>query len=447
MKLIKVDFHKNLELYPDSAIYYKKSDPMKTRKTISLFIVIFIFIQSGCKKATAPTISTVAPSEFLISSAKCGGIISADGGEPIMAKGVCWSILSPTTIDDNVTIDGNGSGSFTSELKNLLPNTFYFVRAYATNSVGTSYGEEKKFKTIDFPSANVSNIKITSNNSILCKFVTVGDGGSPFSEYGICWDINQDPQIESNHIVVSSDETTWPNIAISGLKNNTTYYIRGYAKNKGGTGYGSVLTFKTFNWEIGSVTDIDNNTYKTIKIGPQVWMQENLKVTHFRNGSPIPNITDKTIWEFQTAGAMCWHNNDEAAYKNKSGGLYNWYAVVDERILCPAGWHTPLSSEWLSLFNYLGGYKIAYSKIRDYSWTKDATNESGFSAILCGYRYSHGSSSGSTMEFSEGKAWWWSSNEPTNWPGDAYATHLFFDLEFNFYAPKNSGLSVRCLKD
>lgn len=99
---------------------------------------------------------------------------------------------------------------------------------------------------------------------------------------------------------------------------------------------------------IRTVTDIDGNVYRTVKIGSQWWMAENLKVTHYRNDDAIPNITDNTEWSTHTTGAYCCYNNapDSAA---TWGGLYNWHAATDGRNLAPAGWHVPSDAEWQTL--------------------------------------------------------------------------------------------------
>jgi uncharacterized protein (TIGR02145 family) len=99
----------------------------------------------------------------------------------------------------------------------------------------------------------------------------------------------------------------------------------------------------------GTVTDIDGNTYNVIKIGTQIWMAENLKTTKYRNGDPIPNITDLTEWGQLTTGGFCTYKNTiNTDTINTFGRLYNWYAVSDSRGLCPTGWHIPSSTEWLT---------------------------------------------------------------------------------------------------
>ncbi len=158
--------------------------------------------------------------------------------------------------------------------------------------------------------------------------------------------------------------------------------------------------------ETGTVTDIDGNVYQTVTIGTQVWMAENLKVTHYRNGEAIPNVTDNATWEGLTTGAYSEYDNDinnVATY----GRLYNWYSVSDIRNMAPAGWHVPTDAEWKQLEMYLGmsqaqadatgwrgtteGGKLKESGTTHWiSPNTGATNESGFTGLPGGYRASNG---------------------------------------------------------
>ncbi|MCD4693727.1 MAG: hypothetical protein K8R79_12490, partial [Calditrichales bacterium] len=141
-----------------------------------------------------------------------------------------------------------------------------------------------------------------------------------------------------------------------------------------------------------TVTDIDGNVYKTVKIGSQVWMAENLKVTHYRNGDLIPNVAGKSEWKNLGIGACCNYDNNAAAY----GLLYNWYAVNDSRNIAPAGWHVPAEKEWQTLIDYLGGEAVAGGKMKERGtahWKRPntgATNSSGFSALSSCYRNDKG---------------------------------------------------------
>ena len=111
------------------------------------------------------------------------------------------------------------------------------------------------------------------------------------------------------------------------------------------------------------VTDIDGNSYKIEMIGKQIWIVENLKVTHYRNGNPIPNLSRQDDWNDTKLGAYCNYDNDESNVETY-GRLYNWFSVNDKRGLVPKGWHIPTDEEWDKLVDYLGGDEIAGRKLK-----------------------------------------------------------------------------------
>ena len=134
------------------------------------------------------------------------------------------------------------------------------------------------------------------------------------------------------------------------------------------------------------IADIDGNLYHTVKIGNQVWLKENLKVTHYQNGDPIPNVTDPVAWGGLTTGAFCWYNNDPKIGE-VYGALYNWYTTADPRGLAIKGWHVPTNKEWSDLETFLGGQMPAGPKMMETGlahWktpTVPGTNSSGFTAL------------------------------------------------------------------
>jgi uncharacterized protein (TIGR02145 family) len=209
----------------------------------------------------------------------------------------------------------------------------------------------------------------------------------------------------------------------------------------------------------GSVTDVDGNTYNTITIGSQVWMKENLKVSKYRNGDPIGEVSNAGQWAAiwnngnpTGQAAWCYYNND-AVYNTTYGKLYNWYAVADPRGLCPTGWHVPSDAEWTTLENFLGGADVAGGKMKSTGtiqastglWqdpNTDATNSSGFTAFPGGYRTTDGS-----LYTVGNYGNWWSSTQYSS--PDAW----FRGLNYSFAASvrngygKTAGFSVRCLQD
>jgi uncharacterized protein (TIGR02145 family) len=198
---------------------------------------------------------------------------------------------------------------------------------------------------------------------------------------------------------------------------------------------------------IGTVTDIDGNIYLTIKIGDQWWMMENLKVTHYRNGDPIPNVTDYGGWEALSTGAYCNYDNDEghvAVY----GRLYNWYAVDDSRNIAPEGWHVPSDAEWQTLVDYLGGNLVAGGKMKEagishwYTPNEGATNESGFTALPGGYRWFDGS-----FGYMGNEAYFWSFTEANSLTAWCRGLFYFSSGVGRYSDGKRLGHSVRCVRD
>jgi uncharacterized protein (TIGR02145 family) len=202
----------------------------------------------------------------------------------------------------------------------------------------------------------------------------------------------------------------------------------------------------------GSIEDQDGNTYKTVTIGTQIWMAENLKTTKYRNGELIPNVNDTTQWRKLSTGAYCYYEND-TRYINAYGFLYNWFALKDRRNLAPAGWHVATDSDWTILTDYLGGENAAIGKLKEngtthWSDNSETTNESGFTALPGGFR-GNLSFAGAKMGYHDwyNGIWaiWWSPEDSTL----AYDWErlIWFGRVERLYSHKSNGASVRCVKD
>ena len=200
-----------------------------------------IFITS----ASLATISTKTVADITDNSAKCGGNITDSGGMDITARGVCWNTEHNPTINDSHTSDGDGIGEFDSEITGLDANATYYVRAYATSNYGTSYGEEREFKTVIGMAVVTTNsvTGITALSAISGGNV-VNDGGDDITARGVCWSTAQNPTVSNSH---TSDGTGTGEFtsSITGLNNNVTYYVRAYATNSIGTAYGEERSFTT----------------------------------------------------------------------------------------------------------------------------------------------------------------------------------------------------------
>jgi len=192
----------------------------------------------------------------------------------------------------------------------------------------------------------------------------------------------------------------------------------------------------------------DGIHYDVIRIGEQIWMAQNLKATRYSDGAQIQLEEDGANWSSLTTGAYCWLNNDSVSYAQTYGALYNYYAVVSDK-LCPIGWHVPSDSEWLELVNfitadgYVGEEGTALKSTSGWTSTGSGTDIYGFNALPGGERnWSDGAFIGEG-----GRGYWWSSTAHDS--GNAYARYLNFSLTYVVRSnyENNLGFSVRCLRD
>jgi uncharacterized protein (TIGR02145 family) len=230
---------------------------------------------------------------------------------------------------------------------------------------------------------------------------------------------------------------------ITGLTARTTYYVRAYATNSVGTTYGERVSFSTLYFIYGDdVEDVDGNTYKTVVIGNQIWMAENLKTTKFNNTTSINFGIENASWENNTNGTYTWYSNN-IDYKETYGALYSWHAV-NTGMLCPAGWHVPTNTEWFSLVEYIGGQVGAALKATS-GWTNNGngTDKYGFTALPGGSRnyYDH-----SFYSIGMNAYWWSSTNISTNTAWSIFVSSGSGSVTTNDLNV-NSGFSVRCVKD
>lgn len=392
-----------------------------------------------------PVVATLAIFNIGQTSAMSGGNVTSDGEKPVTERGICWSTTDSPTVANSKTSDGNGTGNFGSAITGLNPGTKYYVRAYATNSDGTGYGSSLSFSTnqLLFPELTTSAVSSITISSAKSGGIITSDGGVPVTERGVCWNTSPTPVISGNH---TSDGTGTGSFtsSITGLKVNTTYYIRAYATNLQGTAYGNELNFKTLNYyTAGSgATDIEGNTYISVILATQEWMVQNLKTTKFNDGSLISNVKNNTTWNGLNTAAYCWYNNDSMANKTPYGAMYNWYAVTSGK-LCPTGWHIASVAEWVTLLDYLGGRNTAGGLLKETDtlhWktpNSGATNLSGFTAVPSGLRVF------GTFYYLRNEAnMWTSATSPTG----RVLSNGSVDVSI-VYVNKPDGLSVRCLKN
>ena len=338
---------------------------------------------SGVDSSTAvlPVVSLTTLDDIGASSASCTGFVTASGGSAVTARGFCWSTSPNPSVGGSHTSEGIGTGRFNSEISGLSPGTTYYLRPYATNDVGTAYGEERSF---------------------------------------------------------------------------TTYF----ADSCGGT----------------TVTDYDGNVYRTIPIGQQCWMRENLRTTHFADGTAIAFGSGSS-----TTTPYLYAPNGNNLTVPEYGYLYNWVAAMHGAAssetnpsgvqgVCPTGWHVPSNAEWLQMISYVRGHNeywcggdstnigksLASTKGWCYSDSECAVgndpatnNATGFSALPAGYNVGN---------FYERAVFWTTTQYQSSSYSTFYAGFEANDLGFwgliggegngsIFGLNLSSGASVRCLRD
>jgi uncharacterized protein (TIGR02145 family) len=192
-----------------------------------------------------------------------------------------------------------------------------------------------------------------------------------------------------------------------------------------------------------TVKDKDGNIYKTVKAGSQVWMAENLKVTHYLNGEAIPNITEPKQWDALTSGAWCDIGNDPVKAKTY-GHFYNWYTIADQRNVCPQGWHVPSETEWIDLLTFLAGEKLSpFKTSAPIPVATKSINASLFQVLPEDFR-------GWDLESSHvgyGGGGWWTSTPVTEETAWLHGTNYDTAGKIRMEGRKKFGYCIRCIKD
>lgn len=218
-----------------------------------LIIGLVIISNYSCDPTTEKpkqlaVLTTKTITDISYHSAVCGGIITSDNGLEVTVRGVCWSLKPNPTINDSITKDAAGTGEFTSNISNLIADTTYYLRAYATNSDGTAYGLQITFKTL---ATALPTLSTTIATNITETTASSGgdissDGGSEITARGVCWSLTENPTISNDK---TNDGVGVGNYTsnLTNLTDGTTYFVRAYATNSIGTSYGEQISFKTLS--------------------------------------------------------------------------------------------------------------------------------------------------------------------------------------------------------
>jgi uncharacterized protein (TIGR02145 family) len=422
-------------------------------------------------QAGLPVLTTLVVTSITETTAQSGGNITNDSGSEVTARGVCWNTSENPTISDAHTNDGIGTGEFASEITGLTPNTNYYVRAYATNSIGTAYGPNEGFTTAQEPGLPVlttDTVSSITETTAVCGGNITDNGGSEVTARGVCWNTSENPTLLNSHTEDGTGTGSFTSY-ITGLAAGTGYYVRAYATNIAGTSYGKHMSFKTISGGSSQVSDYDGNTYSTVHIGEQIWMAENLKTTHYSDGTPLVNGTGVTEISGDYTTKYWFVYGDNPVNKDTYGLLYTWAAVMNEapgsesnpsgvQGVCPTGWHVPSDAEWKQMEIYLGmdpgqadndGWRGTGEggKLKEAGYTNwnspntSATNSSGFTALGGGHR----TNANSYTNMKTGANFW----SATNTVDQAWTRLLLNDnaAVYRWQYVNNFGLSVRCVKN
>jgi uncharacterized protein (TIGR02145 family) len=292
------------------------------------------------------------------------------------------------------------------------------------------------------PITNITSVGVSGlskTSATLHGYLRTCEDADVSAEYGVSSGYGSSTDMEGNPVQGVANKVV--EVDVSGLMPETTYRYRLKAVTSSGTYYGEERRFTTFN--AVSLTDVDDNEYNTLTIGPQTWMVEPLKTTRYNDGTPIPDVSDNFEWAALESPAFCWYMNDPDVYKDVYGALYNWYAVSTGK-LCPTGWHVPTGQDFNALTGYLGANAADKLTQGHYDYEKlisylEASNETGFSATPVFIRYDSG------FNTYEDYCQYWCSTEFDDESGVKFTVSEEYAGTSN--TSKYIGLPVRCIKD
>lgn len=245
-----------------NATYYVRAYAMNQQGTAYGAEVSFTAMEG------LPVVTTLEMTDVTSNTAKAHGEVVDQGGSAVKERGVCWSVDPSPTISDNHFNSGTGVGSYTTDINGLSPGTKYYVRAYATNTQGTTYGEQKEFVTeANLPMVNTSNPANVTQTTAVGGGNVISDGGATVTERGVCWSINNNPTIGDAHVGSGSGTGTFT-VSMTGLEPGTKYYVRAYAINSQGVGYGHEKQLATeANLPTVVTKEVSNLTQTTAQAG------------------------------------------------------------------------------------------------------------------------------------------------------------------------------------
>lgn len=354
---------------------------------------------AGCKKGdsgggssnrlSVPVLTTTDSSHVTGTSLQTGGAIVSDGGSAITARGVCWSTTNQTpTIDDNKTLDGSGTGSFTSHLTDLTPYSYYYIRAYATNGSGTGYGKTISTRTSEGVTLHTMDVEETNHQRWCSTDLTIhgvtSSNPPQISDAGVCWSTSSRPTINDSKASYGAVFKGYIQFTLNLLfAANSKYYIRGYAISNVGTFYGNEVTYTT-GVDIGLYTGggiifyIDNTgqhglvAAQTDQAKNVPWAPNGLEnvSTYATSQSDGANNTTAIINTYGRWGTYA----AQVCRDYQGGGFTDWYLpagnemyAMQNNMDCIGGFPAP---EHFEQYYYWSSTEFDYFRASEYDFNK-----------------------------------------------------------------------------
>jgi hypothetical protein len=443
----------------------------------TMFLIALIASCSSSENTTSPTpelslpvLTTNSTTAVTQTTAVSGGNITSSGNTTISARGICWAIAeNPTTANSKTTETGT-TGSFSSNLTSLLANTLYYVRAYATNTDGTAYGNQISFTTGTIP-ATLPIVTTTAVSVITFTTATTGgnvtsDGGGAISARGVCYAATVNPTI-TNNTVVATGTTGIFSSSVTTLSPGTTYYVRAYATNSAGTGYGNQVTFATTsNGPIGG-NAICNGSQPTMVVPitsstGKIWMDRNLGASRAATsrddyqaygclyqygrgndghasiewnssttGTPVNGVTMVQSSSDTPPNALFITDDNFPGRWRVPNNLNLWQGVNGINNPCPSGYRIPTRAEMVAEFTAYGinNSTTAYNSIHKFTTP--------------GYRQYYGSG----LLNVTGETGWVANTGSTDVTQAGYSAFYSTGAVAGGFGSFTSGNSVRCIKN
>ncbi|MCA0447303.1 MAG: hypothetical protein LCH54_13850 [Bacteroidetes bacterium] len=358
---------------------------------------------------------------------------------------------------DNGLLKYNDNSWYLYNTKNsLLP--FDYIKTLTIDKNGykwlgvnsNKYGEIERGGLVVFNegSLSVTTQKVTNIKDTSATFSgkVLIYGNANVKKSGFCWGKNQNPSVYNSYVTFSEDNNNLLFTALN-LMPNENYFVRAFSSNNFGITYGEQIKITTIgSGVISNQLDYNGESYRTIIIGNQEWLMEDLRTTKYNDGKNIPNITEPSSWAQAKKGGYCISKSENKDFPDSSY-LYNWHTIATGKLApLKGGWRVPSDSDWTTLENYIGGKSIAGQKLKAKNGWKEngtGTNDFSFTALpslqrdpISGFFFISGQ-----------KGYWWSSNAESN--SDAWFFQLSHDAKYSsrYFASKNSGYSVRLVRD